>query len=119
MPGKRMPAKLMLIVVLMGLGAILELVGMQLFAAGISVALIVGVLVGNDGVRTFLRAAAAIEALWQIVVLAALKSWGAHGLIVAIALLGIAMNLYFVWALGQEDVRDWMFRKNFHLDENT
>jgi hypothetical protein len=29
------------------------------------------------------------------------------------------MNLYFVWALGQEDVRDWMFRKNFHLDENT
>lgn len=119
MSAKRMPAKLMVIIILIGLGAVAELVAMQLFAAGVGVALLVGVLVGNDGVRTFLRAAAAIEALWQIVLLAALKSWGAHGLVVTLTLVGIAINLYFIWALGQEDVREWMFRKNFHLDENT
>ena len=35
------------------------------------------------------------------------------------AILSIGSPAFFIWALGQDDVRNWMFRKNFKLDDDS
>jgi hypothetical protein len=118
MASKRMPGVLMVVVFLQGLGALLNAVTGALLAAAIATALLVGILVGNDGVRNFMRGLAAIQILMNVVLMAAAKSHGAEVSPLAIwASYGIGIPAFIIWTLGQPNVRDWMFRKNFNLDD--
>src|SRR5262245_27386548 len=115
-----MPVKLMIVVALMALGIAGSLYVGALVTAGINVALLVGVLVGNDGVRRFLRGLAALYLLWGLIVMfatAAYVLWSPAWTIML--LLGVASPAFTFWALGQDDTREWMFRKNFKLDETV
>lgn len=112
-----MPGKLVVVVVLMAIGIALNLLSGSLLSAGINIALLVGVLVGNDGVRTFLRGLAVLQIIWAIVILAGVGAHVGKTVLVIAAVIGIASPAYLLWALGQNDVREWMFRKNFKLDD--
>jgi hypothetical protein len=122
----RMPAKLIVCVVWMIVGAVANLALGGILAAGIAIALTVGILVGNDGVRTFLKWASLFQAGYTVTVLGFFVSEG-HVLevrgglaFVAIAVVfGVLAPLFLFWALGKDDVREWMFRKNFHIDDST
>lgn len=120
-----MPNKLKLVVAVMILGVALSLVSGAWVSALIGGALTFGVLVGNDGVRAFLRGLCVVQILlaagltvFPFLLGAASELDGRTMLALAIStVFGIAMPAYMVWALGQEDVRNWMFRKNFKLDD--
>jgi len=114
-----MPGKLMVVVGLMALGAVLNLVAGGILSAVLEVVLIVGVLAGNDGVRTFLRGLAAIQILWTITVLAGAATLTNSPALLLAGIIAITSCAYFIWALGQDDVREWMFRKNFKLDDGS
>jgi hypothetical protein len=122
----RMPAKLIVCVVWMVIGAVLNLAGGGLLTAGIEIALIVGVLVGNDGVRTFLKWASLFQAGYVVMILGffihetAIIATRTGIYIIAIAVVfGVLAPLFLFWALGKDDVREWMFRKNFHIDDSN
>ncbi len=119
MAHKPMPGKLVLVVLWMVIGAIAALATGGIVTAGIQAALIVGVLAGNDGVRTFLRGLAVIQILWNLTLItaAASETHASTGAIAIFAAFGVGAPAFLVWALGQQDVRDWMFRKNFNLDD--
>ena len=115
---KTMPVKLMIVVALMALGVAGALYVGALVSAGINAALLVGVLVGNNGVRTFLRGLAALNVVWGLIALlatAAFVVWSPTWTIML--LIGVANPAFTFWALGQDDTREWMFRKNFNLDQ--
>jgi hypothetical protein len=122
----RMPAKLVLCVVWMIVGAVINLASGGIVTAGIGIALTVGILVGNDGVRTFLKWASLFQAGYTLIVLGFIASeahFAVTGTVIgifAIAIVfGVFAPLFLFWALGKDDVREWMFRKNFHIDDNT
>ncbi len=118
MASKSMPGTLMVVVLFQGLGVVLNAVSGSLLSAAIGGALLVGILVGNDGVRNFMRGLAAIQILMNVVLMAAASS-NVHvaGSTMAIwGFFGIAVPAFIIWTLGQPNVRDWMFRKNFNLD---
>jgi hypothetical protein len=125
---KSMPAKLMVLVVLLFVGSVLNFVGGSttgIVMAVLQAALAIGVLAGNDGVRIFLRGLAAIQILWVLVMLAmAVAEASDHHLAGSvlgspifwlIALIGLGTPGFLLWALGQHDVRDWMFQRSFRL----
>jgi len=113
-----MPGKLVVVVVLLGVALVLNIVNGALLSAGLHGALVFGVLIGNDGVRTFLRALAAVNILVVLVMSIPALEALATGSLIAGVILSVGINAYFIWALGQEDVREWMFRKNFKLPED-
>jgi predicted MFS family arabinose efflux permease len=118
MASKSMPGTLLVLVCLQGLGVLLNAVSGALLAAGIGAALLVGILVGNDGVRGFMRGLAAVQILMNLVLMAAAKSQGVAVSQMAIwAIFGIGIPAFISWTLGQPNVREWMFRKNFNLDD--
>ena len=117
MAAKPMPGKLMIVLGLMTLGVILYLVTAAILSAIIGVALIVGVIAGNDGVRTFLRALAIFQMLWAAIVVFALSSAVSTEAALIAAVFGVGSPAFFFWTLGQDDVREWMFRKNFHIED--
>lgn len=113
-----MPGKLVAVVVLLVVASVLNLLSGALISAGIQAALLFGVVIGNDGVRTFLRGLAGVNILLIVVLgIPAMQSGGAE--VVLGAIIGVAVNVYLIWALGQDDVREWMFRKNFNLDDGS
>src|SRR5262245_22923184 len=117
---KQMPVKLMIVVAVMALGVASSLYVGALVNAGIGAALLVGVLVGNDGVRTFLRGLAALNFAWSLLALvafAAYAMWSPGWMITLV--FGVLNPAFTFWALGQDDTREWMFRKNFKLDETV
>ncbi len=118
MASKSMPGVLVVLVCLQGLGALLNLLSGSLLAAAIGTALLVGILVGNDGVRSFMRGLAVIQILMNVVLMAAAKGAGVSTDRIAIAaIFGVGVPVFIIWTLGRPDVRDWMFRKNFNLDD--
>ncbi len=112
------PGKLVVVVVLIGLGILVNLLSGALLSAGIQGALLFGVLVGNDGVRTLLRVVAALNILTVVVMSVPAMQATGSGVVVVAAFMSVGINSYFIWALGQPDVREWMFRKNFKLGED-
>jgi hypothetical protein len=116
MAQKTMPGKLMILVALMAVGVIADLVSGAIVPAAISGALAVGVLVGNDGVRKFLIGLSAVQVLWAGVLLLGATAVSSGALVITCAF-AIALPLLYIWVLSQNDVRDWMFRKNFHIDD--
>ncbi len=107
-----------MVVVLIGLGILGNLLSGALLSAGIYGALLFGVLVGNDGVRTLLRVLAALNILTVVVMSVPSMQATGSGVVVVAAFIGVVINGYFIWALGQPDAREWMFRKNFKLGED-
>jgi hypothetical protein len=114
-----MPRKLVLVVVLMACGAVVNLATGAVVGAAIAAALLVGVLAGNDGVRTFLRGLAVVQILWSAITAFAVASETrtSSRVIALFVAFGAGVPAFYLWALGQPDVREWMFRKNFKLDD--
>lgn len=114
-----MPGKLAAVVGLIGIGVVANLATSALISAAFGAALLVGVLAGNDGVRTFLRGLAAIQILWTLTLLVAASNekHADSTTLLVLGAFGIGVPAFYLWALGQQDVRDWMFRKNFNLDD--
>jgi hypothetical protein len=113
-----MPGKLLIVVVLMSIGVMLNLFTGAILSAVIGGALVLGVLVGNDGVRKFLIGLAGVNILWSLIVLLGASGKIEGSVLVIAGVFAIAIPAFMIWTLTQEDVREWMFRKNFHLDDN-
>jgi hypothetical protein len=112
-----MPGKLVVVVVLLGVAIVLNILGAALVSAGIQGVLLFGVLIGNDGVRTFLRGLAAVNIVIVLVMSIPAMQAADNTMVLIMVAISVSINGYMIWALGQEDVREWMFRKNFKLDE--
>jgi hypothetical protein len=112
-----MPPSLTVLFILQGLSVLASLLVGALFSAALSAALLVGLIVGNDGVRKFVIALSALSLLWSAVLLLGVAGMHAGSTLLAVMLIGIAIQVFTIWTLTRSNVRDWMFRKNFHLDE--
>ena len=111
-PAGPMPGKLQAVVALIGLGILLNLVSYSLLSVAFGVALLVGILAGNDGIRRFVIALAWINVILGGFGLAMVLSAG-EPMLLAFAAFGLAQSVFVVWALMQNDVRDWMFKTAF------
>ena len=114
-----MPAALLVVAVLLAVSIVLNLLGAAFVTAGIHGALLFGVLIGNDGVRTFLRGLAAVSILLNVILGAPAFQATSDPMVLFMIVVSVAVNGYVIWALGRPDVRDWMFRKNFNLDDES
>jgi hypothetical protein len=118
-----MPGKLRALLVVMGL-AVLWNVGVGLMGGGtawvsavIGVLLAVGVLRGNEGVRTLLIGLAALGLLFGAIGILLGLAIAATGSLAGIAVLGgsvigAGQNAFTIWCLRQTDVQHWMFNKS-------
>jgi len=125
-----MPTKLRMIVLLLvlalGLDAILLATGdadagLALLMNGL---ILIGLLTGKDGARTFVIGLSYLSlvssAAFPLYVLLASKHLPSIGPILGLVIgagLGFASAAYTIWALKQSDVREWMFRRAFHIAE--
>lgn len=121
-----MPLKLKVLIGMMALSLAFSLYQLDILGIVLTGVLLGGVLLGNDGVRQLLRGLAMLNIViigvgllqvMQAVLAPGQVSGAVVGVIVAVRLVAVAFNVYFIWALGCEDVRRWMFRKNTKLDE--
>ena len=119
MAAKTMPVKLLVVVIFMAIGIVINLFTGAYVSAIISTALVLGILAGNDGVRTFLRALAVIQILWAAIVLGSVSGRADVQVVAIAAVFAFGIPIVMIVFLGQDDVREWMFRKNFHLDEGS
>jgi hypothetical protein len=118
-----MPTKLKVLVALMALSIVLDVVNESWVMAVLHALLLLGVIRGNEGVRTLLMLLATIGLLAGgfvlVVAVIALTAGGALGTAVA-ALFGGAVGLgqaaYMLWCLRQADVQTWMFHRSLNLD---
>ncbi len=112
-----MPGKLTAVVVFLLVGVVANFASSGLCVGWIGIVLAAGVLVGNDGVRTFLRGLAVIEMFWVATMsfANAKRCPDQHALVDDLGLSLIVSPVFMIWALGQQDVRDWMFRASFKL----
>jgi hypothetical protein len=119
MSQKTMPGLLVVVVGLMGLGVVLNLISGGILSAIIGGALVFGVLVGNNGVRQFLRGIAVLQMMFAIWVLAMASGHVSSEVMAIVALFGLGIPVFYFYTLGRDDTRDWMFRKNFHVDDDV
>jgi hypothetical protein len=119
MSQKQMPGLLVALVGLMGLGVVLNLVSGAILAAIINGALIFGVLVGNNGIRQLLRGIAVLQMALAVFALAIASAVVGSGVWLVVAVFGLGIPAFYFYTLGRDDVRDWMFRKNFHIDDSN
>lgn len=112
-PAGSMPGKLMAVVILLGIGVVLNLLTMSLISMAIGITLIVGILVGNDGIRKLVMILAYISLLFSGIAMVLVVLVAAHPLVLVMGLFGVAQNVFLIWALKQNDVRDWMFKTAF------
>ena len=114
-----MPGMLVALVGLMGLGVVLNLVNGSILSAIIGGALIFGVLVGNNGIRQLLRGLAVLQMALAIFALTVASAVLGSGVVLVAAVFGLGIPAFYFYTLGRDDVRDWMFRKNFHVDDSN
>jgi hypothetical protein len=114
----RMPASFSVLLVLLGLGVVSNAITGALVSAGIGAALLVGLIVGNDGVRKFMQALAVLQILANAILIATSAGAGAAAYLLALwVVIGIVLPIFLIWTLSRANVREWMFRKNFNLDD--
>ncbi|MEM6954123.1 MAG: hypothetical protein AAF411_12050 [Myxococcota bacterium] len=116
-----MPKKLSVAILLLAVSALLSLLTQDWLSALLSGTLIAGALKGHEGARTMLRffaAAGAANAAFSLVFGPAAAADFVGGgalsaaLIVGAAAYGLLQHGYVFWALGQQDVQQWMFDKS-------
>jgi len=112
-----MPSTLKLVVVVLVAAAGANLLAGSLLTAGLLGAGAIGVAIGNGGVRSLLRAAAALQ-IAHVAIVALLEITGvlpgdgsSIPMIAITRAVAIAMPAYLLWALGQDEVRQWMLRR--------
>jgi len=103
----------------MGLGVVLNLVSGGILSAIIGGALVFGVLVGNNGIRQLLRGLAVLQMAFAVFALAIASAVVGSGVWLVVAVFGLGIPAFYFYTLGRDDVRDWMFRKNFHIDDSN
>jgi hypothetical protein len=130
MSSRAMPSKLKIVVGLMVIGVVLSLLRETYLAAAFGGLLIFGVFKGDHTTRKYLI----IVNVIGIVIMAVLIGITVVGFVlhpelsesiplqtkvagVATLVYGLLEGVFCVWCLQQNDVRDWMFRKSFRLDE--
>jgi hypothetical protein len=99
-----------------GRGGILDLI--------LAAVVLYGLLRGNDGMRTFVIGCAWLNAAFACgFALLALVAGGAGAvdgvaaaMVLGLAAVAVAEAGFVMWVMSQDDVRTWMFRKNFGLD---
>lgn len=123
-----MPKKLIVLVALMGIQILLRTITMATVTSSvpvadfigllINVALLVGVLKGNEGVRALIIIFSVIGLILGSFALLRAQSLGLHAsnllLFVAVvfSMLGPAFT---IWCLTRADVKNWMSRRTFGL----
>jgi hypothetical protein len=118
-----MPAKLRVLVIVMGVGILLNIAqglagsGMGWVSGVVGAALIVGVLRGSEGVRTLLIGLAALGLVFGAIGLALGVAVMALGALVGVLLVGgsavsVGQNAFMIWCLRRPDVQQWMFNKS-------
>jgi len=120
---RRMPGELKVVLGLMAFSILINVVqgaagnGMSWVSAALNTLLAVGVLRGNEGVRTLLIGLAALGLLFGALGLlggVALAATGSlAGIVVLLAsALGVGQNGFMIWCLRQPHVQQWMFNKS-------
>lgn len=111
-PAGAMPGKLVVVVALLGLSVLLNLLALSFLNVVIGCALLFGILVGNDGIRRLVMALAWISLVLAGFGLVAAAAAGAT-VVAAVGVFGVTQNIWLIWALRQDDVRNWMFKTAF------
>jgi hypothetical protein len=116
-----MPTKLKVLVGLFGVAILLSVLTQSWVSAGIQILLLLGVLKGNEGVRTLLIGAAFLGIcgnIYALAMAAMIVAGNALPLVsvtviamIATGVLGIFECIFFIWCLRQPDVQSWMFKK--------
>src|SRR4030095_248267 len=110
-----MPVKLIVLLVLMGLSVANNLYRGSWLGVIIGGLLMAGVFSGNNSVRQLLIVLGWLGVIFTGVALVmALMVAGASltlGIWVVVLIgYSLAVNVFFIWCLAQDDVREWMFR---------
>jgi hypothetical protein len=110
-----MPGKLMLVMGLLALGLIANFLEQSFIAVAFYGVMLAGIALGSNSVRTFLRGFAVVAIVLLLILAApAFDRLGGRGFaIIAFSILSWGL---VIWSLGQEDVREWMFRTTFKID---
>ena len=115
-----MPTKLKVLTALMVLSVGLDLVTEKWVVAVLHGLLLLGVIKGNEGVRSLLMLLAMLGLISGVVVLAmgavAFGTGYKAMFIFASGLLGMAQAGFMLWCLRQEDVQRWMFHRSLDLE---
>jgi len=115
-PAGSMPGKLQVVFVLMIIAVVLSVLTSSFISAGIGMALLLGLFVGNDGVRKFVIGLVWLDLMIKagLVVFVVIVSSGKVDMFfILITLVSVSISGFVIWVLGQHDVRDWMFRTAF------
>jgi hypothetical protein len=111
-PAGSMPGKLAVVIGLMAISVLLNILTTSLISGGIGIALIAGILVGNNGVRLFVKALVWLQLLFQSIGLVAVLALNETPLLLA-SLFSVGISVFVIWTLMQDDVRTWMFKTAF------
>jgi uncharacterized membrane protein YadS len=117
-----MPSKLKVLIGLLAVSIVLAVVSQSWFVVGLNALLLIGVLKGNEGVRTLLIGLGFLGICGNaaIMILAAMVGTAGNDLIalvvMATGVFGIFQSGFFIWCLRQADVQSWMFRKTMGMD---
>ncbi|MBX7117240.1 MAG: hypothetical protein K1X64_23180 [Myxococcaceae bacterium] len=110
-----MPNKLKVLISLQVISAFLNLILTKWIAAGVGIALLIGLVKGHEGVRTILIGLNFIGL--AVMVFMGIATFSAIGHTVGqiafgVAMLGVAHTSFSIWCLQQPDVQDWMYKKS-------
>ncbi len=111
-----MPGKLLAVVTLMIISIVLSALSFSFLSAAFSAALLVGLFIGNDGVRRFVVALTWLNLMLKIgalILVLGLSGGKVDGETIVLSALSMGISGFVVWALVQNDVRDWMFKTAF------
>lgn len=117
-PLDKLPLRLAVVIALYGLGIAVEVVALATDAAPASVVrlvlssvILVLLVRGNEGARTFVRFSSALSVAIGVLMLfgaASLGSTNAASTFLMLGVFTIAVSGFTFWALGTEEVQAWM-----------
>ena len=117
-----MPKKLSVVVILFLVSIGFSFQQQAYVSAVVSGLLLAGVIKGNDGIRKFIIGLAFVQIAWalfgitQILVYASFAA--VEPVFWAYTAVAIGVPAFLLWAMSQEDVREWMFRRAFNLEQD-
>ncbi|MDX9724473.1 MAG: hypothetical protein RBU37_27245 [Myxococcota bacterium] len=122
-----MPKKFMVLLGWMILGIVVSVVlavqaedASSWVSVAISGLLLLGLVAGSEGVRTWLMFGAGFSVLVGVLGAVLLLSSGRDEAIlpaILVLALRVAPSAYMLWCLSRMDVQDWMLRRSLKMDE--